>query len=352
MIKKNTYLLYVYMISSIIYFNGLIKYPQLSPAIIIGVLFVILYFIVNLINKNRYFNIWVFIFLICFISSLGFITYQFKTLEMVSNYFNEIGRITLPFFIPIGCFYFLGKTRLNDISKVIFVVSVIFFINALVRLFISSGFDLYSLKSSVFFADSNYDGYLSLLLYMLISSSSLINKTVIKRILFLSCILSFSRSVWIGIFVYEFIRLSYKYKWLIYVWGALVPLLLGYMYNIYLDITTDGSYITKFEIINMFNLWLNNNGSNVFLGVGSGNIMTIFPRGSHNIFGLSVELGVLFISVYLIFVFLFCKSFVKDYFLVLFVILLTGGVSFYPIAYMQIFFIFSILLSEKNRVIV
>lgn len=344
--KINNIMLIVFMTSIVIYFNGVIRMPALSPAIIIPMIFFFIYIYSSLFKKKINHIFFVFLFMAIF--SLMILNYQFDNLVLISNYYNEIGRICVPFITTIGFLYFYNKEKKlfeHNVKLILTIVAYIFFIFGILRVVLAGGAGLYSFKDSFMFADGNFDGLIILYIYMIAMSAGYIDRKL-RLIFIFACILSFSRNIWIGLFIFEAYRFYIRNKMISSIFLFLILCLLIHpLYTMYNDIVTDGSFLTKLEIFNFFIQWVNNSKiDNLILGLGSNNLMMFFERGSHNLFGLTIELGFMFMSVYLLFLITFtCRFINKRYrFIVLFVVILTGFVSLYPITYMSVFYIYTL----------
>jgi len=71
----------------------------------------------------------------------------------------------------------------------------------------------------------------------------------------------------------------------------------------------------------------------MLFGVGSGNLANIFRHASHNLFGLTAELGLVGLGLYSLNLFVVLKKTGFDFFKVV-VPVLVAGFSLFPIAYL------------------
>lgn len=349
--RKST-LIILFFISQFVYFNGILDLLYLSPALI-SILLLSPIVIVHLLSNFKKIKI---MELYCFFLILYFgflLLWQSSVYTLRAGYFNEIVRLTFPLFSllifsKLSSSYFISEDRLYD---AIFYASVFVLVMAVIRVFFFSGGGFYGLKyNSILYPDSNFEGFIAMCLFIfnLCKSSNQRFKKVFI-ITFISIILSFSRAVWfcsfLSLSLYLLMVSKYRYfYYCIFVFACIsvYGFVSAYIYN-------DGSFLTKLDIYLAALYWFENYSVySIIFGIGSGNLILEFGRESHNLIGLTIELGLIstfFIVLFWFLLFYYSRLPIR----MILPILLCGFVALYPITYLNsvfIIFFFGRLISK------
>ncbi len=339
----------------LVYFKGIIGNPVLSPIFFafIASIFVSLFKI-----KLKSFSIkgYYACYFLMFLLSIVLIFLQDYLFDLKFGVLNEIVRIAFPWLFSI-LFHFAFISSADRAWNLFFSYSVILFISSVLRVVgtIAAGnFQFYDFKyDSFLFLDSNFEGFIAFCI-LLLSFAFKFNsnrRNLLNFILLTVCLLSFSRAIWIALFFYAsirgFIKLSVRSKIIVQV---LLLLPSFYLIELYLDdITSDGSFLTKVDIItNIFGDYISQKSTlSLLIGIGSGGMIDLFDRESHNLFGLTVELGLVYVPIYTIVFFTLVYRVTN--FLVAFSILLPSLISLFPIAYTTCLLVFVLCLKYNNN---
>jgi hypothetical protein len=127
-----------------------------------------------------------------------------------------------------------------------------------------------------------------------------------------------------------FKNLSFKY--IVFGLSSLLLLLISYI-ELVLDTSTsvDGSLASKVKILVVSVEILNLSNFSIWSGIGLGNFSKFSNYGSHNLFGLFIELGVLGFAI-LVGSLFFHWKYTENRPLIIFIII--SGFALYPLAYM------------------
>lgn len=295
---------------------------------------------------------------------LAFLIFSFVFYLWCTQVFLEGEYATLIFTSSIVVILFLPNLIKRTSGKIKFalVLVVIFYaIEALIRIRnpdynyqsdeLSSGildtFYIYKVNS-IAFEDSNFVAMVLTCYYILSRVAGRENdeKTYLTSLfLFILIVLTFSRSAYIGIVIFEamfFYNNNKKYRLLSILGICLVALIAFYFL---LDkIESDGSFKSKFYIFELFITYLGNvTVTNIITGVGFGNTFTYLGIGPHNIYiALFIETGVLGLFLYLlIFLYLYLKYTLCRLAIMPIMIM---GLSFSPIALPYFYVVISWLI--------
>jgi hypothetical protein len=273
---------------------------------------------------------------------------QSVRIEFRTDIVTEMARLVIPpLSVPIALFCLsVIKPKRNIYAIVIDFNIALLFVELAYRMYTSiglSGFTLagfYSYKySSLLFQDSNFVGFniVALLVFLDYAKDAIPRFKLKRAALLILLVLTFSRSCFITMFLIWVIQwierahLAMKTVILIAVVTAAaiaIPILM-----------TDGSVVTKMDIFKYFNEWLNTaTPGDLLFGIGSGNFIVKFNRESHTFFGLTTENGFLWAAgtaLYLITLLRFTKG--RGRYLLL--SLLINGLSLFPVAYLNLFYI-------------
>lgn len=337
----------------LIVFNGLVKLPILSPAILFTIISPLL-----LIGVRRNWKVKKDFFYPISISLLFFllVTYQVQHIDLKYGALNEYFRHVFPWiFASVGFLFWYQRSQV-EIEKIFVGFAWILVLSSISRIlysfiFVGSGF--YSLKySSIFYPDSNFEGFLGLVFYLMASRSKSENFYSARWLFLVVCLLSLSRAVWIVLALYFLKTMWFKQRRHIQAILLLILLfpMLYFMYFFINTVKVDGSFITKLELIQVIfvsfakTVWLDE----LLFGIGSGNLIDFYGRESHNLFGLTVEMGLVWLTVYVIaFVYVLkkCLSSVDILF-----VFLPACISLFPVAYMGPVFLGCYLLDKRRYI--
>ncbi|MEQ8688371.1 MAG: hypothetical protein RIE86_23910 [Imperialibacter sp.] len=344
------------------YWLGIGFPPYLSPAYIFFPLTLGL-FVWALLKDDRtsYLS---FAFAFYQVIAIGLLIIQIVLFSLNYGLANEIGRVVFPpiyFFVCYTIFKRYPKDKVNEYF-LFFVKSgvVLMSIETLIRIFVifprmlglTSLF--YALKPSLFFMDSNFTGfilvtYLSLVYYYRFNFKKEVFKNDILIISIL-ILMTMSRSsiaaAFIIYFYAYFLRVGKLTKMTILILGvSIISILIPI-------VAKDGSFKTKIKIMGYFGDWIASSTEKLLFGIGSGNMSLAYNVGSHNLVGLTIELGFVWLAIYLGMFFCAWYSIGKSIIWLLMPMFVAGALSLYPITYTGVVFIgfvFMILLNSFKR---
>lgn len=339
----------------LIYFKGLIGNPTLSPVFLafVASIFISLH---KLNFKSFSIKGYYACYFLMFLLSVVLIFLQYYFFDLKFGVLNEMVRIAFPWLFSV-LFHFAFINSADRAWKLFYSYSVILFISSVLRVIstIASGnIQFYDFKyDSFLFLDSNFEGFVAFCI-LLLSFDFKFNsnrRNSLNFILLTVCLLSFSRAIWIALFFYAsirgFFKLSFRAKIIV---QALLLLPIYYLIELYLDdITSDGSLLTKVDIItNIFGEYISQSSAfSLLIGIGSGGMIDLFDRESHNLFGLTVELGLIYMPIYTIVFFTLVYRVTNH--LVAFSILFPSLISLFPIAYTTSLLVFVLCLKYNNN---
>lgn len=264
--------------------------------------------------------------------------------------------------VIMGC-YLASSLDLNEVraisNKVAWVAVMYALIDALWRLMhpdYSQDFEgnpfFYRYKThSLMFEDSNFVGLMLVcvngILFSVINNFKEIDKKLVLMLL-LSVILTFSRGSILAViftyFLYLFLNSSIAFK-------ILTTVLLTLSSSAILSgLYTDGSFRSKFYIIDLFNSFYSNlDFYSKLLGVGLGNTARFIGVGAHNILVVGgLELGILGSALYLLACFLLI-FFVGQPMVYLIIPYFFNGFSLTSTSVPVLFLFMGVLLSLKTK---
>lgn len=360
-ITSYKYIVINMLIFSIFFSYGLNK--TLSPVLFAFCIFTLVYLrdLIYKVKINRFqFLILFFVFIILII-----LIFQKEYMYHRNGLLNEVFRNI--FWLLYG-FIFAGLVsnirKISDwsyvINKSIPFILFIFFVESLYRIYsgLGSGFNFYNFKfNSLLYPDSNFVAINLLILYIFVDKfCSYISGYKIHKILLIFLILlCFSRTVYLIFIFYIFSKnfnflgkKSYK-KWIFIVSSIFVTILGVFLIfnDLYSYIITDGSFLTKLEIFENFTKYFFSDGLTFLFGVGSGNLIDFTGRESHNLFGLTIEMGVVWIVLIIILFTNFLRE--KNFSWIVMAVLFSGFSSLFPMTYLTLFICLFILVARFNK---
>ncbi|TGG88019.1 hypothetical protein [Geotoga petraea] len=279
--------------------------------------------------------------------------------DLADGYLKGLARIYIPMLYYPLTIHLLRNEDKDILFKIINIFIKInifmYFIDFIYR-FINVGYisfqNFYIYKyNSIFYADSNFIAVMILGMFFFLRSLEeiyKINYNKEKLILFILLLFTFSRAAIVSFIILNFFKIK-KYSILEKVMIFLLLSLLSFL--LWLFFSDDGSLITKFEIIDFSIRIMSENIGNFIFGIGSGNLKNVFIRESHNLIGLTAELGFLGILIYSFNLWYIYKQ-IKIYFIYIFLPILISGLSMFPITYLSpiyIMFAFIFLINVKKE---
>lgn len=349
------------LVGSILFLVGVNKF--LSPIIFIFLIaFPIFLYRLCIFGKIYSIEIYFILYIFCVTCIL---TLQKYFLYHKYGFSNELFRHLFWVFYGLLFFEFARniKNKLDFYTIVRYFVNislVVFIFELLFRLFfaILSGItSFYSFKfNSILYPDSNFTGISLLLIYIFINNFPKAFKNIhyYNYILIFLIIFCFSRTVYFLFLVYFLFNIIFSrkkyiknwiYKCVIVFFVLFFSLFVGS--SLYDYVEEDGSFNTKFEIFDGFVYILNNEDYSYIYGIGSGNLFDYINRESHNIWGLTAEMGFFWLVIFLIF---FIRLlFEKKFFWLTVVLLVSGFTAILPITYMTLYICLFVLTYLYNR---
>lgn len=330
----------ILLFSSTIFY---IKQFQIKPAYIMILSFLSL----SLLNKKYILKLDYFLISILFIILL---IYQ---LVFLQSDFGMILNATLSIFLIPILFWHTNKIKINTINSFLNICILFFLLEMLWRItnpvYIIENRDVipedgsgwfYPYKfSSFMFQDSNF---VALHLFCLFSITLFLKERIKMLLFYILILLTFSRSVIISttlIFIaYQITMLKY-FKYIKLLFYPMFISLIIYLYYIYQSLASgelfsDGSFLTKFNIINnAINYSINNFTIHDYVfGIGLGNSYDFINMGAHNILViLFFETGILGFIIYLLHIITIYTSYIsnpnKKYFILFYTFFILAGLS-------------------------
>lgn len=361
--RKNLFIIYFMICFSGFFLVGLNKY--FSPIYIIFILSVLLFFI-NILHRKKMCDKSFKILVFGILPILLILLFQNIYYGLKYGILNEISRHTMSLLYICILYFFINKKSLDYkllseyfIKFNMFLLLIEAFYRFLMNIIYNDGlsFGIYSFKMhSLLYIDSNFVGLHILGLFMFIT---IFNKHfgILKYnslYLFLCIILlafTFSRTVYIIFMLYLLIKYFNKYnKYKIFKIIFFISLILFIAILIHL-ISDDASFLTKLYILNEFiNIFFYNTSLLTFLfGIGSGNSIDVINIGSHNLFGLIIEMGFIWFVVYIYILYILIRKKLKDNVLFLLPVLISGLISILPIAYMSFYYVGLLLIGNMKK---
>lgn len=361
---SNEKLITLFFLFSSLFFVGINEYFIPSLYCLCIFLFLFLFFDCNFKNtilKSKYFFICMFYTLSLFLILL----IQNYLFDLKNGFLNEFARHIPPILIFFICGdliknYNLQKT-VSLCKKFLFFNIFMYCIECITRILISimkygffSSFYNYK-RDSIFFADSNFVALNLVVLLIWIDQIKFLQNDflcsrsvkIIKFLMIILLFLTLSRTAYIIYVLYLVFNLFLYYRkkrFLLYVIYSFIIFLLP---STVFYIINDGSFNTKIDILFGFINFMSI--ESFFIGIGSGNAIDYLQMTSHNIFGLTLEMGFIwFLLMVSLFVYII-KQGKKYAFLVSFPIIISGIVSLFPIAYLSFYFICIVLLNHLSN---
>jgi hypothetical protein len=341
------------------YWFGIGFPPFLSPAYLIFP-FSILIFLWSFFKEDRTSYV-SFAFIFYQVFAVGLLLAQITLFDLNYGLANELGRVVFPptyFFICYTILRRYSPSKVNDyfiffvkagVALMALETAIRFFL--IVPMMLSRTSTFYAFKPSLFFMDSNFTGfilvtYLSMVYYYRFKFNREVFKRDVLVISFLTLATLSRASIFSAFVVYfyaYFLNAGRVIKMLIITFGVGVVAILIPI------VSQDGSFKTKIKIVEFFNDWLTSPKENLLFGLGSGNMSLTYKMGSHNLIGLTIEMGFIWLAIY-IGVFL-CAWYKigKSAIWLLMPMFVAGTISLYPITYTGVVFIgfvFMILLKS------
>ena len=282
--------------------------------------------------------------IIFFCLSIIFVSSQYVVTGFRYGYVNEIGRFCFPYATALVLLYLYRSEVIWERSLTY--VTLLLCLDTFYRL-VLNGFtnlisaDRYLIKGGgLIFMDSNFTAFFAGGILVYIFS----RKLKFRKLIFINILVviaSKSYAVWIGlalVFLMQyFIRHYFNRMFIVLIWMSCIYLMnnediISYLYSMS---SIDGSLNSKVKILTASNQIFQNTAFNSFVGVGLGNFILYADYGSHNIFGLLAELGILGYTLLLTPLFISVR-FVETRLLVGYVLI--NSVSLLPMLYMGFFY--------------
>lgn len=367
MISLNNIIVFVLFSFSGIYY----KYFLIKPSYIAVIFSCFIIFV--LASKKLVIKVPSFLFLLLFILVIQTIFIQLYTNGEVAITVFYISIILIPFVSS-------ALKESNNKSKIIFLsylcVAMFYSVEAYLRIKypdythlpkgsysdeITSIFYIYKINS-IAFQDSNFVSVILVIYYIGLRIADLYSDLNIKwarileaYLLFL-IIITFSRSAYVGVFLFELLRIVFfRKKKAVFIKlistilaGVISPLLI---YAFILLSENDVSFLSKFHIVDLACKYIiNADASDILFGIGFGNSVNVLGMGAHNIIiALLIEDGLFGVSLYL---FTLAYITVKYRLTMLLIIPITVmGLSFSQIAmpYFYVFIAWIIYIDDERK---
>ncbi|MGB2538054.1 hypothetical protein [Hafnia paralvei] len=177
---------------------------------------------------------------------------------------------------------------------------------------ITSIFYIYKINS-IAFEDSNFVSVILVIYYIGLRISHVYTSLNIKWVRLLEIyllfliVMTFSRSAYVGVFLFEILRIIFFrkknavfIKLMSVVLAVFVTPLLIYTFILLSE--NDVSFLSKFHIIDLaYSYIINADASDILFGIGFGNSVNVLGMGAHNIIvALLIENGLFGVSLYLL----------------------------------------------------
>lgn len=366
MIKKtNSFLAKYLFLFSGFFLIGLSRSIVLNP-VYITFLLCFLIFIAKisctLLIPNIPATYWLYVFFVVFL-----IIYQSIFIGLRTNILNEIGRHLIPFlyyFLSSYIFNSIDKDKLNYFGKqfirfnilILLIEMALRLVRSILAYGITTNFYNYKLFS-ILYPDSNFTGIHILVLFFFdlywTNKNNLCIPFFNKILYFLLIILTFSRTAYAIYFMFYILLIAKKNRLFRYIVISILLLCIPLIVSLATIVFKDGSFKTKLEIFFSFiEIFAKNNLTKILFGFGSGNLINVIGRESHNFFGLAIEMGIVWFILILIALINLIKNNKQKMTDLYFIIFVSGFISLFPITYLTIFFsvIAYINVYEKNEV--
>jgi len=271
------------------------------------------------------------------------------------GYINEFGRVIYPFLVTLVLILTFKKFKLN-LSVFISTLAYILLLDVLYRLYINEAIfpfqSRYDTKGGGFlYSDSNFSSYISGALFFLIKGRNhdLKNYKLLRVLFFLESIWGLSLAAYAG-FLAVWVREQLKRFKLISpsTLFIITTISVGYASFDLSMILTDGSLLTKIQIVAFLLEHVSNSDFNYFSGIGFGNFrdFTGYAHAAHSIFGIILEGGLFFTALMFILFWFFWRS-PDNKTCILFMIV--AGFSMFPLAYLcPLYFL---LFNNRQRMV-
>ena len=320
--------------SSIFYARGLTNSAMGQPVVFITIFLLFIFIFRPIITQFS-----LKIFLIVFLLTL-LLTIQEYLIGLKYGIINEFGRIVFPLLSSLLLANWYGRHVTNRRKFMnVFLKTVVFFliIDLCVRL-IQSGkvfpiYNRYDLKvGGLIFLDSNFNGFLSACLWIYSLESKIIKlKSSASALYFILILYSFSLAVYVGLLAVILYKICTRNIISMSIFAPIGGILVWYTYIL---ISSDGSFLTKIEILEFaYNYILDADIGKILIGLGSGNLIYYVGRASHTLVGIGAELGLLFTLI--VFVILIALYFVQGLSTLILFIVIVALAALFPIAYLS-----------------
>jgi hypothetical protein len=337
----------------VFYLRGVVFQGYLHPALFITLGLSVPLLIINRVNRSQ--CLLLFTSFACAI----FVVFQYVNGTLKYGPINEIGRFAFPFFAAFVCLTY-AKSSSASMSVVLVAVIILLITDSLYRIcFVNNptalfAADRYLIKGGgLLFMDSNFCAVIAGCVFLQLRNY-LHNKQNIYMLgflLLLVLLVSKSLGVWFSLgLVLLFQRQIVRTSSLAYVFVAAILVLLLITSATYSLLVgdflgeIDASLFTKFKIVLDGLGALDGRLDRLFFGIGLGNLVEFTSWGSHNLFGLFVELGVIGFAI-LIFPLVMAWRDSSNRTTIAF--LLIGGMSLFPMTYLSI--VYLLLFTPKFK---
>lgn len=337
---------------------GINKY--ISPIYIVFLLsLAFLLFYLHKINRKA-----ILFFCLAVIPTLLIIVGQNIIYELKHGIINEIGRHIIPLLYITLLLSLSERYDNRNLDKLahrfirfnVYLLSFEGFFRITKSILSGAGGSFYAYKgNSILFPDSNFVGLQIVGLYLFIEFF-FTKKTIYtkyKAILLILLVLTFSRTAYLILLPFLIWKLWKNTHLLLKIFvstigsfGFVIALI-----KIYNDIVEDGSFKTKVKIYeNFIDLFIDDlNNTTFFLGIGSGNLISIINRESHNLIGLTFEMGFIWVIIFMGTIIYLGKISGKKGILYVSLLMISGIISLLPITYMTFHYASLILLYLNHK---
>lgn len=336
---------YLVILASTFFTRGLTNNPLLQGHLIffvISAFFVFLYLL-----KTQKISPKSLVIIICGFIVFLHITFQYFVLELNIKIINELGRLVIPILtLAIYMITLENTSRPKILIRFFIIITIAFFsIDFILRMSqVNDLMSRYSVKRGGFlFTDSNFTGYFASSFILLFKEYKVLFSKAARKLIILSFIIILastgSLAAYFMLGVGLVLRACIKSKKLYVLFSALISIIVLFFADLMSVLISDGSFNTKIKIITDAILLIKNvSFVELMLGQGSGLFaqVTAGKYPSHNLLGIFVEMGMLFLMVQFVIYYKLLKNSPVACYNLFFSSLLVSMISLYPISYIAI----------------
>lgn len=299
-----------------------------SPSILVSLSFLILYLMHGRLLVGSDF------FIVLFLFTLSILMSENQSVKELFRLVYIYGGISL-------AFYYKNISRKLSINTLFLIFFLIFLLDLILRIFISSdllNLSVYSIKGGGgLFSDSNYSGLLITIIIIELFERNKRMFTFSILIMFIFLLLTFSRTSMLMLIFYFFSIKFEQFSKILLVLLFCALLYLAYFPEILIfDVSLiDGSLNSKYFILQSFAAFTELDIKTLLFGLGRANeeFLEIYRWTGHTLFGQIVQYGFLQISLLLFLIFKYLKLYSSEPNAMFKTIFFGGIFSFFPSSY-------------------